>query len=198
MSRASAGAFSLLVCALIPGLVSGCILDPKAGHRPARFHVGPNTRAMTVPAEPDATPTRTGTARSTVPTDPDPQQLGATSVSLQFTMAMPRLFYSGIEAETGRLDLPGSNLAAAYGVVGMEQDVGLGSFGAELAAGWQGVRYVSGEEDHDSLVVEPRLRAQLWIAEQWTLGATLGARYAGDITNDWMAGAYLGVHSHRF
>jgi hypothetical protein len=32
------------------------------------------------------------------------------------------------------------------------------SFGAEVAAGWQGVRYKSSEEDHDSLLVEPRLR----------------------------------------
>lgn len=197
MSRASAGASSLLVCALIPGLVSGCLLDPKAGYRPARFHVGPNTRAVTLPPDTDPAPAR-GTARSTVPTEPDPYQVSATSVSLQFTMASPHLFYSGIEAETGRLSLPGSNLAAAYAVVGLDQPLGFGSFGAELAAGWQGVRYESGEEDHDSLVVEPRLRAQLWIATQWTFGATAGARLAEGLSNDWMAGAYLGVHSHRF
>lgn len=117
---------------------------------------------------------------------------------MQFTMAMPHWFYSGIEAETGRLELPNSNFAAAYGIVGMEQSVGVGSLGAELAAGWQSVRYKSGDQEHESLVMEPRLRGQLWIAEQWTLGATFGARLADDGRDDWMAGAYLGVHSHRF
>jgi hypothetical protein len=196
------GMASLFVCGgTMAALVSGCVLDPKAGYRPARFHVGPNTRTLSVPDAANAPPaTTTGAARttSTSPED-DTQRLGATSVSMQFTMETFHGFYSGVEAETGRLDLPGTtNFAAAYGVVGLQQSVPLGALGAELAAGWQGVRYWSGEEDHDSWVAEPRLRAQLWLAEQWTLGATVGARMSRDGRDDWMAGAYLGVHSHRF
>ena len=189
-----------MLAIVVGGVMSGCFLDPRAGYRPARFHVGPNTRVMSVPPDAEASGGgATGAAsRSTSPSEPDAPQLSATSVSMQFTMAAPRWFYAGIEAETGRLERRGSNLAAAYGIVGFEQAVPLGSLGAELAAGWQGVRYQSGDDEHDSLVVEPRVRGQLWIAEQWTLGATLGARLGGDQGDDWMAGAYLGVHSHRF
>ena len=186
-----------LICGLAGAMVSGCLLDPQAGKRPARFHVGPNTRAVSVPTAPDAAQP-IGAARSSTSTDPDEQQLSATSIAMQFTMATSHLLYTGIEAETGRLELPRSNFAGAYAVVGLEQRLGFGAVGAELAAGWQGLRYNSGDEEHDTLVAEPRLRGQLWIAEQWTLGATLGARLTGGRNDDWMAGAYLGVHSHRF
>lgn len=181
-------------------MASGCLLDSQAGRRPARFHVGPNTRAMSVPTEPapDAASSTGGVAKSSTSTGSDEQELSATSIAMQFTMATSYALYAGIEAETGRLDVRGSNLAGAYAVVGLEQPLGFGSVGAELAAGWQGVRYHFGDEDHDTLVAEPRLRGQLWIAEQWTLGATLGARLAGGLNDGWMAGAYLGVHSHRF
>lgn len=189
---------SLVVCGVISSALSGCLLDPHAGHRPARFHVGPNSRAVAVPrATPDGT--TSGAARSTSPTaEVDSEQLAATTVSMQFTMQTPHAFYTGIEAETGRLHVPLSNVAAAYGIVGLEQDVGLGSLGAEVAAGWQSIRYKSGDAEHETMVVEPRLRGQLWIAQQWTLGATLGARLDDGGDNGWMAGAYLGVHSHRF
>lgn len=181
-------------------MASGCLLDPHVGHRPARFHVGPNTRAVSVPTvpEPDSAQPTGGATRGSTVTGPDEQQLSATSVAMQFTMATSYPFYTGIEVETGRLDQPGSNFAAAFAVVGLEQRLGFGAVGAELAAGWQGLRYDRGDQEHDTLVAEPRVRGLLWIAEQWTLGATLGARLAGGRNDDWMAGAYLGVHSHRF
>ncbi len=179
---------------------SGCLLDPHAGRRPARFHLGPNTRALSVPTAPDPGPVRPGggAARSATSPEPDAQQLSAGSIAMQFTMATAYPLYTGIELETGRLDLPHSNFAAAYAVVGLDQTLGFGSIGAELATGWQSLRYHSGDLEHESLVAEPRLRGQLWIAEQWTLGATFGVRMAGEHDDDWMAGAYLGVHSHRF
>lgn len=192
-----------MCCFLLGGLAgvmgSGCLLDPHAGHRPARFHIGPNTRALSVPTAPapDARPAG-GAPRSATSPEPGVQQLSATAVAMQFTMATAYPLYTGIELETGRLDLPSSNFAAAYAVVGLDQDLGFGAIGAELASGWQSVRYHSGDAEHETLVAEPRLRGQLWIAEQWTLGATLGVRLAGDRDDDWMAGAYLGVHSHRF
>lgn len=179
----------------------GCLLDPKLGKQPARFHVGPNTRSLGVPTAPapDARPAPDGAARSaSSATEPDEQQLSATSVAMQFTMAMTHQLYSGIEAETGRLHVPGSNLAVASAVVGLEQRLGFGSVGAELALGWQSIRYTSGDTEHRTVVAEPRLRGQLWIADQWTLGATFGARTDGGRNGDWMTGAYLGVHSHRF
>jgi len=144
------------------------------------------------------TPGRLVRPNASTSTAPDEHQLSATSIAMQFTMATAGQLYTGIEVETGRLDRPGSNLAGAYAVAGLEQRFGFGAVGAELAAGWQGLRYQFGDEDHDTLVAEPRLRGQVWIAEQWTLGATAGVRLTGDRNDDWMAGAYLGVHSHRF
>lgn len=188
-----------LLCGLIGALASGCLLDPHAGKRPARFHIGPNTRALSVPvSEPDARPATGGAAQRATSPAPDVQQLAATSVALQFTMATAYPLYTGIEAETGRLGQPGSNLAVASAVVGLDQHLGFGSVGAELAAGWQSVRYGHGDGEHETLVAEPRIRGQLWIATQWTLGAAFGARLTRERRDDWMAGVYLGVHSHRF
>jgi hypothetical protein len=93
-------------------MASGCLLDPQAGHRPARFHVGPNTRAVSVPAvpAPDAAQPTGGAARSSTSTGPDEQQMSATSIAMQFTMATAYPLYTDRGGD-GRLHLPGSNLA---------------------------------------------------------------------------------------
>ena len=199
MARGStvAGSKSVVVIGLATGLAAGCMLDPHAGHRPARFHAGPNTRAVSVAPTDDGSPRGNTASRGVIPPEAAPH-VSATSVSMQFTMAMPYWIYTGVEAETGRLSTAGSNFAGAYAIVGLHQELPLGGLGAELAAGWQGIRYERGGDQHDSLVLEPRLRAQLWIAEQWTLGASVGARLGHEREGDWMAGAYLGVHSQRF
>jgi hypothetical protein len=58
------------------------------------------------------------------------------------------------------------------------------------------LRYEEGGGQENRLILEPRVRAQLWIAEQWTLGGAIGARIGTQ--GEWMGGLYLGVHSHRF
>jgi hypothetical protein len=50
--------------------------------------------------------------------------------------------------------------------------------------------------DHDVGVLEPRVRGELWLAPQLTLGAAAGAEISGQ--HAWMAGIYLGVHSHSY
>ncbi|MBP8808278.1 MAG: hypothetical protein KBG48_09720 [Kofleriaceae bacterium] len=191
----------ILLCGLVGALASGCLFDPQAGKGPARFHVGPNARSLSVPAsEPSATAAASAAGQRSASPAPSSgeQHLSANSVALQFTMATAYGFYAGAEAETGRLGQPGSNLAVASAIVGVDQDLGFGSVGAELAVGWQSVRYDRGDQEHGAMVGEPRIRGQVWIAEQWTLGAAVGTRLSRERSDEWMAGAYLGVHSHRF
>jgi hypothetical protein len=176
-------------------LATGCLWERRPD-RPARFNAGPNMRAVNV-AAPDNGRTP-GTARSTTgEPDANTDRVSAMTASLQFTMSMGKNVYAGGEAETGKLALPGSWIAGAYGIVGAEAATRRGALGAELAAGWRGVRTSLDEgDDEDQLVLEPRVRAQLWFAEQWTLGGAVGTRLGGE--GEWMAGVYIGVHSAAF
>jgi hypothetical protein len=183
-----------LAFAVIAGaLATGCLFD-KQIDRPARFYAGPNMRAINPPVagEGDAA----STARSTAAPPASSDRLSAVSASLQFTMAMAHHMYAGGEVETGRLETPGSNLAGGYAIIGGEHATRLGSLGVELAAGWRGLRYDSDDENDNRLILEPRVRGQLWFANQFTLGGAVGARLGSE--GEWMAGVYLGVHSHAF
>lgn len=173
-------------------LGTGCLFDHDLGRRPARFYAGPTLRAVNAAAAPDA-PTRAARVASEPPAS---ERRSAVTASLQFTMRTAFHTYAGGELEEGRFAVKGSNLAGAYGVVGTDHSLGFGSLGVELVAGWRGARYFLGDVDHDELVVEPRVRGQLWISEQWTLGGSFGARLGG--AGEWMAGLTIGVHSHTF
>ncbi|HEU4615349.1 MAG TPA: hypothetical protein VFS15_24815, partial [Kofleriaceae bacterium] len=90
-----------------------------------------------------------------------------------------------------------SNVAGAYGVAGVRSDLGALRIAAEVVAGRRWVRYaLDGTEDPTLLMVEPRVRADIWLASQLTLGvaagATLGERSV------WMAGVYVGFHSQPY
>jgi hypothetical protein len=50
--------------------------------------------------------------------------------------------------------------------------------------------------DTGKLVAEPRLRADMWLGPQFTLGATAGVTLSDQ--NVWMVGLSLGIHSHEF
>jgi hypothetical protein len=184
----------VVAIACVAWLATGCLLDRSLGTRPARFHVGPNTRSLVVPItqSPGAPPSTTFSSTSPAPEKFD-TRLAAVTAVFQFTMSMRGLYLGG-EAETGQLEARGSNFAGAYGIAGIEHSGGLGSLGVELASGWRGLRFDLGDDDHDSFVVEPRVRGQLWIGDQFTLGAAAGA-VLGE-RGDWMAGVYLGIHSH--
>ncbi len=179
---------------LLALLATGCLFDNHAATRPARFAVGPNLRALDVPTGGGARGTTAGRTSETTPAARDP--LSAVSASLKFTMQTSLHTYAGAEIETGRLEGETSSFSGAYGIFGVEQPLGFGSFGVELATGWRGLRYGTGDDEQDLLVIEPRVRGQIWIGEQWTLGGAVGA-VAGR-GGEWMTGVYLGVHSLRF
>ena len=174
-------------------LVAACAFDPARDIRPARFTVGMNAQHIATPA-PDPT---TFTARTTDGGSAQPSaSSNAVAMSAQFTMATRDRLYLGGEVEAGRLAEPGSNLAGAYGILGAEGASHFGSLGVELATGWRGVRYTIDSNEVNDAIVQPRVRGQLWVSPQVTLGAAAGATLVGD--RGWMAGVYLGVHSSLF
>src|SRR5207245_308653 len=132
-------------------------------------------------------------------TMPDPAAMAAssaTTVSLRFTWRTQIGVLLGGEAEAGELATFGSNLAGAYGIAGVQGELGPVILTAELASGVRMVRYSLTSSDATAAVVEPRVRGQLWLSPRTTLGAAVGAAL-GD-RDTWMAGLYLGIHSIDF
>ncbi len=120
----------------------------------------------------------------------------ARTFSLRFTRRFRHGFWLGGEAETGVLAEPGSNLAGAYGVAGVRGMLGTRvALAVELAAGPRWVRYASELDDVAKVIAEPRVRAEVWVHPQWTLGGAIGSTLGGG--DVWMAGVYVGVHSRR-
>jgi len=123
----------------------------------------------------------------------------ATSVTgdFRFGMRVPyHLFLAG-EVEFGRLADSGSNVAGAYGVVGARFPVGNAALlTAEIATGYRSIRYTLDSPEVGKAVMEPRIRAEIWVDEQFSFGATVGATL--DDRFVYMAGLYIGVHSHTF
>jgi hypothetical protein len=171
---------------------AGCALfDPRPVEPPARLTIGAATRRFAAPVDNDS-----ATFRQSPPPAPEltvPHESVLATVG--FTMASKYGTYAGGEIETGVLDSPGSSAAGMYGVFGVRRAIEAGYFAAELASGWRSVRYSLDTEPVGKLVAEPRLRADVWLGPQFTLGATLGLTL-GDQTV-WMAGVSLGVHSHE-
>jgi hypothetical protein len=194
ISAALVGLFALTLGA--------CALDANRRYdRPARLEVGMQTRRFAVPMQ----PTKPGylykaakpAAETELPDGAAPTQgMSGVSAGIQFTMAAGQHMYMGGEVETGRLMEYGSNLAGAYGVAGVRHGNRFGSLAVEMVAGWRSVRYMLNDQEHGAAVLEPRVRGQLWLSEQFALGAAAGATLGDE--SSWMAGIYLGVHSHAF
>jgi len=158
--------------------------------RPAFFDAGIVSRHFSSPAG-------NAIARTLVPVAPADQATSAIAADLRFGMAVFTFGFLGVETEIGQLDTEGSNLGGLYGVAGTRARFGGLMLGAELAAGWRGTTHTSpSEPDHDEAVLEPRARAEVWLASQFTLGVAAGLTVAG--TESWMMTAYLGVHSLDF
>lgn len=159
-----------------------------------QLEVGLNTRQFTA-VEGDRSAFRT---MGPVTTDPALDANSAVTTSLRFTGRMAYNVFLGVEGEVGEiLGLTGSNVAGAYGIAGARTDIGRLRVGVEMAAGRRWIRYeLDGSEDASLMMAEPRVRADLWVSPRFTLGgaagATLGER---DV---WMAGLYIGLHSHDF
>lgn len=181
----------ILALALVGATLVGCAFDPYRNKRPARLLLGANARHFAAPlrsevAFRDTTPPA---KEMTVPHE-------AAAATAQFTMGMRHDLYIGGELEAGMLDEPGSSLGAAYGVFGYDHRFAAGSIGAELATGWRSVRYSTDAEDLSKTIVEPRLRAQVWLSEYATLAATGGFTLGDQAV--WMAGVSIGLHSSSF
>lgn len=182
--------------ALFSIVFSGCLWERNVDRRMARLQMGANARRITMPT-PDAPMTsRSGTlARTTTPTDPDPNTEGSSGVTgtMQFTMRQTKNIYAGGEIEAGPFQRPGSYFGAAYAVLGFETRSSAGSVSVEMIAGRQWLRYEHNAPDVPVTVFEPRARAQISLSDQVSLGGVIGAGLAGDA--GWMAGLYLGVYS---
>jgi hypothetical protein len=118
------------------------------------------------------------------------------SGSAQFTMSTPYRTYVGGEIESGVLEASGSKLGGAYAVVGAETSLHVGSLAVEVAGGWRALQYEAGVDGVDSFILEPRLRGNVWMSEQFTFGAAIGATLGE--RDAFMAGVYFGVYSHPF
>ncbi len=169
---------------------SGCLWERDLDNRLARLQLGVNTRRVAAtPAPPSP-----GVARTASPTEPasEPTMSGATG-SLQFTMRLVPGIYAGGEIEAGPFGQTGY-LSGAYGVAGAEATSSIGSLSVELTGGRRWLRHDVGADDIPATVLEPRVRAQLALGSQVTLGGVIGASALSD-QHGWMAGLYLGIYS---
>jgi hypothetical protein len=178
---------AVVACAV--GCVHRRIYDP-----PARLTLGPTVRHFSAtPAKDTANTFRTTTPDKALPTIPEQEaKLG----SLAFTMASRSGLYGGGEVETGVLGEPGSSAAGVYGILGMRKALVGANLAVEVAAGQRWLRYGIDGQDQSKLVAEPRLRADFWLGEQFSFGAAAGITL--DDQTVWMAGVFLGIHSHAF
>ena len=177
-------AFALLAVSLV-----GCAFDPGRHRRPARLLLGANTRAL------GPAPQSAIAAREATPSAAEPLGTAAHTGSAQFTMAYGHML-AGFELETGVLDVSGSNFGGAYGVLGAEHATRSGSIGVEMATGWRALRYRTGIDDDERLIVEPRVRGQYRFGSQVSLGGVVGATLGDE--GSWMVGLNLGFHSAVF
>jgi hypothetical protein len=163
---------------------------------PAQFEAGLNTRHYVPPAPEAAFRAQEGTSStSTGESGGAAGGSAATTGAFRFTMSTPLGSYLGGEAEFGTLGTPGTNVAGGYGVLGLRRGNTFATASLEIAAGWRSIRYGLDKPDVDKLIAEPRLRGDLWLNPQISLGLAVGATLGERV---WMAGIYLGFHSHDF
>lgn len=160
-----------------------------------QLEIGLNTRHFAATAAQEGVAFRTTTGEPTTPGLPEGTAL---TTSLRFTGRTRFNTFLGVEGEVGEmLGRAGSNVAGAYGVAGLRSDLGALRLAAELVAGRRWIRYdLDGTEDPTRLIAEPRVRADLWLASQLTLGVAAGATLGEHSV--WMAGVYIGFHSHPY
>ncbi len=184
----------LMYLALVGSLMGGCAFDPHRHRRPSRLQLGMNARQYAVPP-PASTSTSTSTSKAVVGESTETATEGGLTGAAQFTQTLKHFMYVGGEVEAGALGRSGSNIAGAAAVFGLEHSASYGALALEVAGGYRSIRPGLGEEEFGTLIVEPRLRGQVWISPQLTLGAAAGTNLEDGA---WMAGFYLGVHSEIF
>lgn len=151
----------------------------------------------------------------------------AVTTAFRVGAGLGRGFYAGTELELGGLVSPAAATAemmtsgtfgtptvdqqrglvlGALGVAGFRTHMRGVSLAVEGAGGVRSTRYQYQSAYHNCIetitfvdtraVVEARARAELWLAPWVTAGATIGGSVMS--RGDWMAGAYLGLHSRAF
>lgn len=188
MTRTIARAL-LLVCVLAP------VASADRPERPFQLDFGVNTRHFAAAGPSDVA------FRSTE--EPDPAALGegtALTTSFRFSGKTRYNTFLGVEGETGYLvGHEGSNIAGAYGVMGLRHDLAKRlAVAAELVGGIRWVRYslVGARADDSVMIAEPRVRADLWVSPRLTFGGAAGATLGDRAV--WVAGVYIGIHSADF
>lgn len=177
---------------LLAVLLASSAASASPAEPPVHFEIGLNTRHLGA-SEPD----NSVALRSiTDVEDGTPSGTGIT-VSFRFTKWMRWNTFTGVEAETGTLTTRNSNFAGAYGLFGTRHELGRLALFVEAAAGKRWVRYDIMENNRTTWMVEPRVRAETWLSDRFTLGGAIGSTITGDV-RIWMAGLYLGVHSLEF
>jgi hypothetical protein len=156
---------------------------------PAFFDAGIYTRRFA------GTPTPGTAFRTTEPVTAEPTATALTG-DIRFGLDLPHSAFVAIEGEFGSLTLPGSNVAGVYAVAGAKGATRLATLFAELAGGSRTVRYSLSSADYTKWILEPRVRGEIWLSQQFTLGVTAGATLSD--RQVWMMGIYLGVHSQAF
>jgi hypothetical protein len=151
----------------------------------------------------------------------------AVTASAQFELGFGHGFYAGLEGEIGglvapeplstemlstgtwgspMLDLQGGMVVGGGGVVGLRGGTSRFAVAAEIAGGVRDVEYRFDSTYHDCEqtsmidvmrgVLEARARAEVWVYPWVSFGASVGRSVIdGD---DWMAGAYVGLHSRAY
>lgn len=179
---------------VLAGVVGGgCLWEQNVDQRMARLQLGLTSRRVSTSPPP---PRPAWVARETSPTEPTSVEVPSSGVigSMQFTMRVLRHAYVGGELEAGPLERTGSYLGGAYGVAGAEVASARGSLSVEMSGGRRWVRSELGADDVPEMVLEPRVRAQLTLTPQVTVGGVIGASALPD-ERGWMAGIYLGLYS---
>jgi hypothetical protein len=184
------------VIALLGLVSSGCLWERNIDSRMARLQAGVTTRRVVTRAPEQ--PIGGTVARTTTPPDlteqvPQVSSYGVTG-SMQFTMRMLKHVYAGGELEAGPMERTGSYLGGAYGVAGAEVSSPRGTLSVEMNAGRRWIRYELGAENVPHNVLEPRVRGQLFLTPQVTLGGMIGASVMPE-ERGWMAGVYVGLYS---
>jgi hypothetical protein len=114
--------------------------------------------------------------------------------NLQFSVRPVGFLYFGGEVEAGAFARVGSNYGGAYGVVGLEAGGARAWLSLEVVAGRQWLRYDLDSNDISANVVEPRVRGQLMLNPQISLGAMVGANALPE-DHGWAAGLFIGFYS---
>ena len=136
-------------------------------------------------------------SRSTSPTPVAPAG-SDTSYSFvqQYAAATTRHSYFGVEVEIspnpdeGPEPDPGRMAAGAHGVFGIMAGTQHLRLGADIAGG---LRLF--ENDDEKLVLETRVRGDLWITPWVTVGAAVGTSLVD--RGDWVTAIYIGMHTDR-